>query len=362
MAFMRQLKLSLLVGTGAGLLTLCLGFACLSLARPGWLRQVYAPTRVPAATLVAIVDAGEPLPEDITPHPTDPGTPAPTSVPLPTEPGACGGPRAMTIALLGMDTRADDYDYRSRTDAILLLHLNFATRQAAMLSIPRDLYVPLPNLADVGIDQSRINTAYLYGEIYGVPGGGPTEFKQTVELNFGIRVDRFVLVNFAAFKAAVDALGGIDIDVPKAIYDPNFPADEGDGTIVFEVPAGRVHMDGATALRYARTRHQDDDYRRGQRQQQVLLALRDKLTRPDVIPQIPGLIAALRGAGRTDLAPDEIAALACLGPQIDRAAITSLAIDGTMILPYTTPTGGRVSIPNRDLIAPVVDRFLHGLD
>jgi LCP family protein required for cell wall assembly len=361
---MRQLRLSLALGGVLGLVTLCVTFAGLSLAAPGWLRQWYAPgpTRVPAETLVAIVESEAPLPGDITPHPTDPATPAPTAVPLPTVAGACGGPQQMTIALLGMDTRGDDYDYRSRTDAIILLHVNFVTGKAAMLSIPRDLYVPLPNLAEAGIDQSRINTAYLYGEIYGVPGGGPAEFKQTVELNFGLRVDRYVLINFAAFKAAVDALGGIDVEVPKAIYDPTFPADEGDGTIVFEVPEGRVHMDGATALRYARTRHQDDDYRRGQRQQQVLLAIRERLLRPEVIPQLPGLIAALRDAGRTDLAPDEIAALACLGPQIDRTAITTLAIDGTMILPWTTPTGGRVSIPNRDVIAPIVDSFLHSVE
>ena len=95
--------------------------------------------------------------------------------------------------------------------------------------------------------------------------------------------------------------------------------------------------------RYARTRHQDDDYHRIQRQQLVLLALRDKLVQPSIIPQIPGLIAALQTAGRTDLAPDEMAALACVGPRIDRAAITALHIDGAMIIPYTTPTGGHVS-------------------
>jgi LCP family protein required for cell wall assembly len=265
----------------------------------------------------------------------------------------------MTIALLGMDTRADDYDYRARTDAIILLRLNFVTGRAAMFSIPRDLYVPLPNLQEVEIDQARINSAYLYGEIYGVPGGGPAEFKQTVELNFGVRVDRYVLINFAAFKQVVDAVGGIDIDVPKAIYDPDFPADEGDGTMILDIPAGPTHMDGAQALRYARTRHQDDDYHRIQRQQLVLLALRDRLARPEVIPQIPALIAAMQNAGRTDLSVGEMAALACLGPSIEREEITSLAIDGTMILPYTTPTGGRVGIPNRDLISPLVETFLN---
>ncbi|MCC7360186.1 MAG: LCP family protein [Anaerolineales bacterium] len=362
---MRQLQISLLVGGLLGLLCLGLGFAGLSVAHPGWLREVFsaAPTRVPAATLIAIVDSGGDVPADITPHPTSETTPVPTNPPLPTAAsGPCGGPAEMTIALLGMDTRDDDYDYRARTDAITLIHVNFLTNRAAMFSIPRDLYVPLPNLAEAGIDQSRINTAYLYGEIYGVPGGGPVEFKQTVELNFGLRVDRYVLINFAAFKATIDAVGGIEVDVPTAIYDEDFPADEGDGTLLLDIPAGPTHMDGALALRYARTRHQDDDYHRIQRQQLVLLALRDKLAQPSVIPQIPAIIAAVQSAGRTDLGPDEIAALACLGPHIDRSAITTLQIDGAMIYPYTTESGGRVSIPNRDLIAPVVQQFLHSTD
>ncbi len=361
---MRQLTLSLAVGSLMGLLCLGLAFAGVTLARPGWLRALFVPdpTRVPAATLVAIVDAGGEVPADITPHPTSETTPEPTAVALPTVSGPCGGPAEMTIALLGMDTRGDDYDYRARTDAITLLHINFVTGKAAMFSIPRDLYVPLPNLAEAGIDQARINTAYLYGEIYGVPGGGPAEFKQAIELNFGLRVDRYVLINFSAFKATIDAVGGVEIEVPKAIYDEDFPADEGDGTLVLDIPAGLTHMDGAQALRYARTRHQDDDYHRIQRQQLVLLALRDKLAQPSIIPQIPGLIAALQTAGRTDLAPDEMAALACVGPRIDRAAITALQIDGAMIIPYTTPTGGHVSIPDRDLIAPVVQEFLHATD
>jgi anionic cell wall polymer biosynthesis LytR-Cps2A-Psr (LCP) family protein len=166
------------------------------------------------------------------------------------------------------------------------------------------------------------------------------------------------VINFGALKATVDALGGIDLDVPTAIYDPDFPADEGDGTMVLDIPAGPQHMDGAMALRYARTRHQDDDYHRVKRQQAVLLAIRDKLVNPQAIVQIPALIAAIQGLGQTDLSPSEIGALACLGPRIDRAAIQAYSIDGTMIQPWTTPAGGSVSIPNRDLIAPVVQQFL----
>jgi len=358
---MRKTLLSLIIGGGLAVVLVTATFAAFSVLNPGWLRMAFAPrTPVPTSAAPGLTQvAGATVPPGSTPGAQDTPTPGPTVAPLPTVEGECGAPEYMTIALLGMDTREGDNDFRARTDAITLLRVNFANPSAAMLSIPRDLYVPLPGLEDQGIDQSRINTAYLYGEIYNVAGGGPAEFKHTVELNFGIRVDRYVLINFAAFKQTVDALGGIDVYVPKAIYDDEFPADDDGGTIIFEVPAGLVHMDGATALRYSRTRHQDDDYHRVQRQQDVLLAIRDRLIQPQVIPQIPALVAAMGNAGRTDLNPQEMAALACMGPKIDKGAIEALPIDATMVLPWTTPTGGRVSIPNRDVIAPLVQEFLN---
>ncbi len=290
----------------------------------------------------------------------NPGQAAPpTAEPLPTSAdAACGGPEHMVVALLGVDDRGSDYATASRTDSISLVNVRFTDHRATLLSIPRDLYVPLPDLGDYGIYQDRINTAFEFGEIWLGPGYGPSEFKNTVALNFGIRVDRYVLINFRAFVAAVDAVGGIDVDVPEYVYDAHFPADEGYGTIVFEMQAGRQHMDGATALRYARTRHQDGDFQRSARQQLVLLALRDKLISPDVIPQLPALLASLGGLAQTDLSPQDMAALACIGPKIERAAITTLAIDGTMVTPWRTFTGGSVVIPNREAMAPTVQAFL----
>jgi LCP family protein required for cell wall assembly len=370
----RRLLLSFTFGAFLAIFFLGVFFGAFSLFNPGWLRSAIAPfampglvptlpavTATPAAVAVVVEPGQTPI---ALPQPTpvqvgeEPDAPAPTAVPLPTVPSECGGPESMTIALLGLDTREGDYGRSSRTDAITLVRLNFGRPSATLLTIPRDLYVALPNLEAQGIYEQRINTAFLYGEVYGVPGGGPAEFKQTIELNFGIRVDRYVLAHFPAFIAAVDAVGGIEIDVPKPIYDPSFP--DGDGaTFLFELPAGRQTMDGQTALRYVRTRHQDDDYQRGHRQQQVLLAIRDRLTRPEVIPQIPALVAALINAGQTDLTPGELAALACLGPRIERTAINGLAIDGSMVLDWTTAGGARVSIPNRDLIAPLVVEFLN---
>jgi LCP family protein required for cell wall assembly len=355
---MPRSTLSALVGAAFGVLVVMAAICAISLLNPLWLGAARPDS--PAPTLAA---SPLPNPDDVefpVPPPTrdGPAAPTPTLSPLPTSPdAACGGPERMTIALLGVDSREADYARPTRTDAIVLVTVNFKTRTAALLSFPRDLYVPLPNLKEYGIDQSRLNTAYLYGEVYDVPGGGPAELKDTIALNFAIRVDRYLMLNFGAFEAAVDALGGIDVDVPEAIYDPQYPAEDG-GTTVFELPAGLQHMDGKTALRYARTRHQDDDYHRIQRQQLVLLAIRDKLLSPEVIPQIPALLQSLSNLAQTDLAPEEIATLACIGPQIDRSAITSLAIDGTMVIPWTTPSGGRVSIPNREAITPIVEQFL----
>lgn len=314
----------------------------------------------PLPTQIAWASPPPSTPAADAPLPPPQPTPVEINVPLaPTNGGPCGGPEQMTIALLGIDDRSNEYDQGVRTDAIVLANINLVNHTAALFSIPRDLYVPLPNLEYTDVAMSRINTAYLYGELYEVPGGGPGQFKDTVAWNFGIRVDRYIMVNFAAFINTVDAVGGIDVDVPDYIYDADFPADDGYGTMLFELPNGWQHLDGATALRYARTRHQDDDYHRIQRQQLVLMALRDKLLSPTVIPQLPALLNNMSTSIRTDLAPEEIAALLCASPQIDRSAIKTFAIDANMIIPWVTPQGGHVGIPDRDAIAPIVTEFLN---
>jgi LCP family protein required for cell wall assembly len=354
---MRRTVVSIVIGIGMGLMACLLLLGGLFLFYPAWLNDLLAEPTPISATQVAV----SPTPKITSPAPRASGTPVASPTPLPTLPplpnGACGGPEQMTIALLGVDDRSQNYTIATRTDAITLVNINFARHTGALLSFPRDLYVPLPNLENHNITQDRLNTAFEFGEVYKVQGGGPAEFKETIEWNFGLRVDRYVMVNFGAFETAIDALGGIDVDVPVAIYDPQYPT-ENYGTTVFSLPAGRQHMDGRTALRYARTRHQDNDYERVKRQQLVLLAVRDKLFSPKVIPQIPALIATLGNLARTDLSPAEIASLACIGAQIDRSAINAQTIDSTMVIPWTTPGGAQVSIPNRERIAPVVDTFL----
>ena len=272
----------------------------------------------------------------------------------------CSRQDRINILILGIDGRESNYDEAARTDTLMVAGINYGDRTASLLSFPRDLYVALPGLEPYAITEGRINTAYVYGEAFDLPGGGPGLVQDTVTVNFGIRLHRHVVLSFQAFVDTVNALGGIDLDVPEAIYDDEFPADVGDGTILFELPAGQQHLDGITALRYARTRHQDNDFNRIKRQQQVLLAIRDKALGPDLLPRLPALVEALYGSVRTDLSLTEMASLLCIGQKIGREAIRTYALDSNYVRAWVTEEGAQVIIPDREAIAPIVEEFNGG--
>jgi hypothetical protein len=131
---MRNLTTSILIGGVLAFFCAAVTFGALSIIRPGWLRQAAGVKATPVSveTLVAIVAAGGQVP-NVTPIPTRADVPTPTAPPLPTQSGPCAGPQQMTIALLGMDTRGDQSNFRARTDAMTLLNINFAAQTAAML-------------------------------------------------------------------------------------------------------------------------------------------------------------------------------------------------------------------------------------
>ena len=127
-----------------------------------------------------------------------------------------------------------------------------------------------------------------------------------------------------------------------------------------DIPAGQVHMDGATALIYARTRHQDSDFSRMRRQQDVLFAIRDKLFSFEVLPYLPGLARATFSSVRSNLTWDDVSLLGCVGPKIARDSITRLVIDGSLTVPYTTSEGASVLMPVMDKILPLLAVFNSG--
>ena len=125
----------------------------------------------------------------------------------------------------------------------------------------------------------------------------------------GLGVDHYLTIGLQGVRDVVDAAGGVEIDVPRPIHDDAYPTDDY-GTMVLDIPAGRQHMDGEMALRYARTRHQDNDFGRMARQQQVLVAVRSAMLRPVNWWRIPFVAQAIRQATRTDLGPLDLATLA----------------------------------------------------
>jgi len=292
-----------------------------------------------------------------------PANPTPIPTPILPEaapfPSSCDGPGRMNILIIGMDGRSANYDRAARADALMLVGVNFGDKTAQVLSIPRDLWVQIPEVGINPLHENRINTAYGSGQLAGYPGGGPAFQAYTISQNFGIRVDRTVVLNFSAFENAIDTVGGVDINVAKAIHDPKYPDDHG-GSLVLDIPAGEVHMDGVTALMYARTRHQDSDFGRMRRQQAVMMALRDKLFSPDVIPVLPSLAQLLYNSVKTDISFDEIGLLGCVGPQIDPNSITRIVIDSSMVSPFHTEGGADVLRPKMDIIQPALEAFSAG--
>jgi LCP family protein required for cell wall assembly len=198
----------------------------------------------------------------------------------------------------------------------------------------------------------RINTAHYVGELSDYPGGGPELATRTVQDNLGVHIHHYARVNFPAFEELVDLIGGIDVYVEEEIRDPAYP-DERYGYDPLFIPAGWQHFDGKLALKYARTRHSaGGDFDRARRQQQVLLAIFEQVTRLDLLPQLapraPELWQTLQGSVVTDLALDEIIALARLASEVNPDAVHIGVIDERYTQFWETPDGQQVLVPLRE--------------
>ncbi len=256
------------------------------------------------------------------------------------------GQERFTILLMGWDRRpTDPADAAYRTDTMMLVSLDPATRQIGVLSIPRDLYVNIPGYNQL----QRINSAYVLGELR-QPGYGARLAMETVQYNLGIRVNDYLIVDFNAFIKTIDAIGGIDLEVPYNIYDPAYP-DMGYGYDPFTITAGWQHLDGTTALKYARTRHSSNDFRRAERQQQVIFAIRDKVLDVNNLTQVvvsaPAIWSSVQEGVRTGLTFDQLLRLGWYAKDIPLENIHTGVIDEQYITFYTTPSGSSVVIPNR---------------
>jgi len=263
------------------------------------------------------------------------------------------GTERVTILLLGIDRRQGEEEKGYLTDSIMLVTVDPVAKTAAMLSVPRDLWVEIP-----GFDNNTINTANRSGDYYDYPGGGPALASKTVQHNFGVTVNYYVRLDFTAFETFIDAIGGIDVQVVETIDDPDYP----NGSYGFEpfyLAAGPQHLNGHDALRYARTRHNSSDIDRAKRQQEVVLAVRQRILDQKMLPrllgQVPSLYQTLNDSVQTNLTLEQAISLALLAQDITPEKIQHEVIDYRYVLEETSPTGRDILIPIRDKIRELRD-------
>lgn len=247
------------------------------------------------------------------------------------------------------------------TDTIMVLTVDPVTKTAGMLSIPRDMWVNIP-----GAGYGRINTAWAIGENAKLPGGGPQLAMQTVSQFIGVPIHYYVQVDFGTFVSFINLVGGIDVYVEeRMVLDP-----EGEGPDHFVLKPGDYrHLTGKRALAYARCRHESQgcsggDVGRAKRQQQVILAIRDKVLEPEtftnLISQAPQLYAEFSSGIRTNLPLEDALRMAALAKDIHVEDIKQGVIDTTMAIPTDTTINGvpaNVLRPVPDLIRILRDEI-----
>jgi LCP family protein required for cell wall assembly len=277
---------------------------------------------LPAAQL-ALASTGQVI-RIPTPSPTDIFT-SPSSSPT-ASPSAVTG--AFTVLLLGSDDDSKFIGDHVLTQSMILVRVIPSTKQVTMLSIPRDLYV---HLSTGGY--GKIDGAYSYG--------GPGAAMATVSQDFGVHIDDYIWIGLLGLIKLIDAIGGIDVVTSHPVLDDFYPQDvfsrDPYGYRRVAVLAGPQHLDGTHAMEYVRSRHGDlaSDFGRSQRQQQVLLAIRQKAKQlaPEDIPQIA---QAIGGELKTSISVTRVTEMLPLASSFDDPN----AIRQIVLLPPYTHGGG----------------------
>jgi polyisoprenyl-teichoic acid--peptidoglycan teichoic acid transferase len=264
-------------------------------------------------------------------------------------------PVPINILVLGYGGTENDAPYL--TDTIMAVRLDPASGRVAMISVPRDLYVSIaawPDSARI-TDKEKINAAFEYGtdeskvidnslkkaDYRGRDGGGHLA-EDTVGKVTGLHFDRYVAIDFKAFRQLVDALGGVDVCLTTNLDDYNYPASGGGlirGGIHYK--AGCQHVNGAQALQLSRSREaiqseQNTDFGRAKRQQQIIASIKKQALSADGLSKGIQLMGALNDNFKTDLTVDDISAIYNWSKTIDDSATLHYALSDTNLL----TTGG----------------------
>jgi LCP family protein required for cell wall assembly len=255
-------------------------------------------------------------------------------------------------------------------DSIMVASLDPTAGTVSMFSIPRDYYVKSPEFGTHKINEMYRNFKKEMGD------DAYSMFAKAASLVTGQDVPYYIRVDFNGFVDVVDALGGITVDVKEAISDPYYPNDNDDGYTLFQIQPGVQQMDGETALKYARSRKTTSDFDRSRRQQQVLMAIKDKAMSENILTN-PALIGKLyktiSESLNTNLSLTEMITLASLARKIDRTHVISKVLTddplnegGFLYTPERQLTGGLFGLlpigDNLDQIHQYADLVLNQRD
>jgi LCP family protein required for cell wall assembly len=284
---------------------------------------------------------------------TAPPPPSPTPVPVP--PWADDG--RLNLLLIGSD--AGPGRWLARTDTMIVLSIDIETGRAALFGIPRNLInVPLPPESAGAFPNGRFPEflnglyVYAYNDARDFPGadGDTRGFRAVtgaIQELVGQPLDGAIFVNLNGFVDLVDAIGGLWVDQPYSVHDTHYPLPNGAGYIEITLPAGCHKLNGAKALEYARSRHQDSDYGRMQRQQRVLVALARQLDPIALLPRVPDLLDIAKQNVLITVPANELPNLAVLAARVDTGDIQTIQLS-----PPTYPE----SLRTKD-IGHIHDRF-----
>lgn len=244
----------------------------------------------------------------------------------------------VNILLLGSDQRPDDGGFRA--DTIQLLTINPQEGTVKLTAFPRDLYVYIP-----GYTVQRINTAMGWG--------GFEALAQTMEYNFGVKPEYYVLINFWSFKDVIDSLGGITVNIGLDL------CDQRDAYGWYCVSQGTTWMDGESALWYVRSRYTTSDLDRGRRQQEVLEAVFDQLVNLNGLQRAPELYEIYKQNVTTNLDFDLLSNLLPMATHLaDTRAIQGNSIGAGQVYSWITTSGAMVLVPVREPVLEVMRQVI----
>lgn len=260
------------------------------------------------------------------------------------------GKNRVTILLMGLDYRDWEIGGPSRTDTMILVTLDPVTNTAGILSIPRDMWVNIP-----GYDYYRINQAYFLGEGENLPGGGPALAMETVRQFLGVDINYYAQVDFYAFVKFIDYIEGVKLNIPEeievSVIGEEYPV---------KLEPGVVTLPGDIALAYARNRYTEgSDFDRAQRQQQVIMAVRDRVLDfnmlPTLIARSGDIYADLSEGIKTNMTMDEVMRLAFSAIQVPKENIIMAQL-GVDTVQFANVNGQDVLIPITDKVREVRDQ------